>query len=92
MHLKRKKERDILDQGLQLHSLPRMAPEPLPLPLQKPATITSTDVPEDQLHPFSIKPNKSGQCKVRRRIILEDETQSEPTDQPKFTNILPKTT
>lgn len=85
--MEKKRERQLLEQGLSLHVLPRMASEPLPLPLQKPAAITSS-VPADQQHTFPMKDNTAGHCtKVRRKILVKDPV-SVPTQQ--FVPILPK--
>lgn len=63
----------MLEQGLQLQSLPKIAPEALPLPLHKPVTLLK-EIPEENKHTFPVQPNTAGHStKVRRKIVLPDE-------------------
>ena len=63
------RDRVILEQGLSLQ-VPKIAAEPLPCALQKPAVLSSGAVSAE--HQFQLQPNTTGQAQnVRRRILPE---------------------
>lgn len=61
-----RQEEVVLSQGIEISDPPVTAPQPLPPPLSKPATLLTSSAPA---HRYQLTPNTAGQSRVRIRSL-----------------------